>query len=587
MAGALRKLTGILTPAERLRAVMLVFLVILMALLEVTGVASIAPFLAVLGNQNIINTSPRLAAIYHRFSFGDPAAFLAFLSIASLVLLVSASFFRAFVLYAKLRYVNMRRHSLCVRLLRKYIWQPYPFFLQRNSSEMSETLLSEIDHLILNAFLPLFDLLSYGAVTLAILTLLLVIKPLLALIVAGVVGGFYALLYWGIRDRMTRLGRERKQANAARFRMTAEVLGGIKELKILGREKAYLDACNTVSRRFSRYQILSQMLTEIPKYAVEAIGFCAVFLTVLYLLHEKMDSGQILPVIGLYVFAGYRLLPAMQSIYSALMKLRFSGPSIDAVYNDLRENPLSPSAGKPAAAPLPLRKSIELRHVCYSYAGIEKPALKDIGFTIPAGTSTGIIGTTGAGKSTLIDLILGLLKPAEGQVLIDGVPLTESNARAWHDNIGYVPQHIFLADDTIARNIAFGISEGMIDTRAVERAARMAQIHDFVSHDLPEGYQTAIGERGVRLSGGQRQRIGIARALYGDPDVIIFDEATSALDQATEAEVMAAIDNLTGHKTIILITHRIETVRRCHMIVRLEAGRTVDIGDSSVLPRSA
>lgn len=578
MLKSLYRLGKILTPDERLRLAVLLMLMIAMALLDVTGIASIAPFLAVLGNQKIIETNPHLAWIYERFHFADAGSLLAALSIASLIFLISASVFRGFVLYAKLRYINMRRHWLCMRLLGSYIWQPYKFFLQRNSAEMSEAILSEVDHLILNAYQPLLDLFSYGAVTLFIFVLLLVMKPLLAVIVIGVVGLFYVMLYWSVRSRMIKLGQDRKQANSARFKMTAEVLGGIKELKVFGREKAYLDTCAEASRRFSCYQIASQMLTETPKYVVETMGFSAIFLTTLFLLHQKMDAGQILPLIGVYVFAGYRLLPAIQAIYAALMKLQFSKSSIDAVYGDLYSHPVSPVTRKSTEKPLPLEKSIELRALSYSYAGMDKPALRDISFTIPAGTSTGIIGTTGAGKSTLIDLILGLLRPSSGEVLVDGIPLTEENMGAWQNNIGYVPQHIFLADDTIAHNIAFGIAANEINREALERAARMAKIHDFITQELPQGYNTKIGERGVRLSGGQRQRIGIARALYANPEVIIFDEATSALDQVTEAEVMNAIDGLAGHKTIILITHRLKTVSRCHMTITLEGGRIAEIG---------
>jgi ABC-type multidrug transport system fused ATPase/permease subunit len=279
-----------------------------------------------------------------------------------------------------------------------------------------------------------------------------------------------------------------------------------------------------------------------------------------------------LPILGVYALSAYRLKPAMNNIYTSLSEMRFGEAALDGVFKDLQGPPEDPRTEIAHDQKLPLKKRLELRDVSFFYPGSQKPALNRINLCIQANSTVGIIGSTGAGKSTMVDLILGLLQPDTGQMFIDDQPLSADNVRAWQNGIGYVPQHIFLADDSIATNIAFGIANDNIVQMAVEKAAKMAQIHEFIL-ELPEGYNTEIGERGVRLSGGQRQRLGIARALYHDPDLLVLDEATSALDNTTESDVMKAIDELSGNKTIIMIAHRLSTLERCDQMVRLEGGK--------------
>jgi ABC-type multidrug transport system fused ATPase/permease subunit len=290
----------------------------------------------------------------------------------------------------------------------------------------------------------------------------------------------------------------------------------------------------------------------------------------LYLMAQSGSFASALPIIALYAFAGYRLMPALQQIYGALTQLRFAGPALDALHKDLMSlQPAGPNTQQPA---MPLTQAITLNNIVYCYPNAATPALKGISLTIPAKSTVGLVGATGSGKTTTVDLILGLLDAQEGALAIDGQPITDHNKRAWQRAIGYVPQQIYLADDTVAANIAFGIEPEQIDQTAVEKAAKIANLHEFVISDLPRGYATTVGERGVRLSGGQRQRIGIARAMYHNPQVLILDEATSALDNLTEQAVMEAVHNLGHEITIILIAHRLSTVKECDTIFLLEKG---------------
>ena len=311
-------------------------------------------------------------------------------------------------------------------------------------------------------------------------------------------------------------------------------------------------------------------IAQLPRFFLECIGFGGVLLIILYSMSDTGSFNNALPIISVYVFAGYRLLPALQQMYSSFTQLTFVVPSLDELNNDLRNlQSLKKSLGQ---IKLAFNKTITLKNIHYNYPNSSIKALKNISINIPINSTIGLIGATGSGKTTLIDVILGLLEPQKGSLEVDGKVITKLNTRSWQRYIGFVPQHIYLSDDTVAANIAFGIDQKDINQGAVERASKIASLHEFIKDELPMRYQTTIGERGIRLSGGQRQRIGIARALYHDPKVLIFDEATSALDGATEKIVMDAINNLRKDVTIIIIAHRLSTVKRCDKIYVLEKG---------------
>ena len=553
-----------------------------LALLETAGVASVMPFLAVLGSPELVETNAQLAWLYERGGFESVDAFLFALGIAAFGLVVVSAAFRILKTYAVNRYVRMREYSLSSRLLQSYLSQPYAFFLDRNSADLSKQILSEVKEATNLAIKPLLELVSYGLVASVMVALLVAVDPLVALIVALVVGGLYGTIYLGIRRVLRRMGANRVATNRTRFQAADEAFGGIKDLKVLGREGAYLARFRPPAARYARYQYWNATLGATPKYLIEAVAFGGMLGLALFLMATREDLGSVLPLLGLYAFAGYRLMPAAQNIFKSASSLRFGGPVVETLYDDLVHSP-AVRHPKGKNEPLALNEGISFRSVTFQYPNADHPALEDISLTIPARSSVGFVGKTGAGKTTAVDLMLGLLKPTGGEILVDGTPLRELNLRDWQKTLGYVPQQIYLADASVASNIAFGVRDQEIDHAAVERAARVARIHEFIVSDLPKGYATEVGERGVRLSGGQRQRIGIARALYHDPAVLVLDEATSALDTGTERSIMEAVEALSGKKTIVMIAHRLSTVESCQQVVLIEDGRLLGRGSLAEL----
>lgn len=582
-----RKVLGLLTPKEKRRGGLLIVMVVIMAVLETIGVASVIPFLSVLGDPAAIEETPYLYALYQYFDFQSPNSFLTALGIAAFCIVLFSAVFRIITTYAINRYTQMRRHSVGKRLLETYLRQPYAFFLNRHSGDMAKSILSEVDQLTTNVIRPGFEAIAYTVVVLAIISFLVLNDPALALGVGLVIGGSYVLIFSSVQRLLTRIGRERADANKERFTAAGEALGGIKDIKLLGREQAYLTRFTPSSVRFSRHQATNRTLSEVPRYMIEAIGYGGVIGLSLFLVVRSDGFGEVLPMLGLYAFAGSKLLPAAQKIYGGVAKLRFGSAAVDDIYDDLRERSSLAEIRKPVTERLRIKKSISLDRISFAYPESREAALSDISLTIPKGTSIGLVGGTGAGKTTLVDIILGLLRPTEGDLKVDDSPITDQNLRQWQASLGYVPQDIFLVDATVSENIALGIPLENISQDKVEQCARMAQVHDFVTTQMPDGYNTQVGERGVRLSGGQRQRIGIARALYHDPEILVFDEATSALDNITEKAVMDAVNALSKEKTIIMIAHRLSTVRQCDKIVYLEKGKVVSTGTYDQLLESS
>jgi ABC-type multidrug transport system fused ATPase/permease subunit len=570
----LKKLLALLTPLERKRAGLLMGMILVMAFLDMLGVASILPFMAVLANPELVQTNAVLNTAFTASSYigiHTTQQFLFALGVLVFVLLVTSLAFKALTTYAQTRFALMREYSIGKRLVEGYLHQPYSWFLNRHSADLGKTILSEVSTVIHNGMMPLMTLMAQSTVALALLILLLIVDPLLALSVGVVLGLAYAGIFAVMSGWLKRLGQARIKANQERFTAVSEAFGAAKEVKVGGLEQAYIQRFAAPAHTYARSEASARVIAQVPRYALEAIAFGGMLLVMLYLMAKSGSFASALPIIALYAFAGYRLMPALQQIYGAFTQLRFAGPALDALHQDLISLQAA-DAQHAHLSPLPLTQAIRLEQVSYRYPNAPHPALKGIDLSIPAHSTVGFVGATGSGKTTTVDVILGLLEPQEGHLSIDGQPITAANRRQWQRAIGYVPQHIYLADDSVAANIAFGVPAKDINLKAVERAAKIANLHEFVVNDLPQGYATTVGERGVRLSGGQRQRIGIARALYHNPQVLILDEATSALDNLTEQAVMEAVNNLGHDITIILIAHRLSTVRQCDQIYLLERG---------------
>ena len=573
-----RKIHDILDARERRNAVLLFGMMLVMGLLDAIGIASVMPFISVVANPDVVETNDYLNAVYTGLDFTNKDNFLLFLGGVVFMLVITSLIFKALTHLAMARFSYMRESSISIRLLSGYLGRPYSFFLNRHSADLGKSVLSEVQQVITSILIPAMNLIAQGIVATFIVALVVAVDPVVAVIAVLSLSGLYGLIYVALRRYIGRLGVERMETNLQRYQIAQEALGGIKDVKVLGMESGYIRGYADPANRFAQVQSTYKVISQVPRFALEALVFGGMLLLLLILLAtEEGELSSVLPIIVLYAFAGTRLMPALQLIYDALTKLRFGQPALEALYSDLLETEQLGVATTARVSTenhnvLPLKVSIALDNIVYSYPQANEPTLNNLSLIIPALSTVGFVGSTGAGKTTVVDLILGLLDPQQGHLKVDDQPVSSKRLRAWQRNIGYVPQSIFLTDDTVAANIAFGVPPEEIDHTAVEKAARIAELHDFVSNKMPKGYNSLVGERGVRLSGGQRQRIGIARAMYHDPDVLVLDEATSALDNLTEKAVMDAVHNLAHRKTIILIAHRLSTVRECDQIYMLDNG---------------
>src|SRR5690606_16364099 len=432
-----------------------------------------------------------------------------------IAVVILSSAFKTVTLHLVNRYVYMLRHSLSTRLLSRYLRQPYEFFLERNPAELSKNVLAEADQLTLSLLQPLSLLVAHGTVVLAMIALIVAFDPTMAFTIVAAVAMLYGGIYLLVRRRLKHIGQARRQADRGRYQSCSEALGGIKDVKVTHTADAWLDTYARNSREASRHMAAAETITASPLYLVEAAGYSGLILIALFLLMRSNDMAHVLPVLGMYGFAAYRLLPAAQIMYRGFARLRYSSAALDVIHGDLAmpEEPL-PQGG----TLLVPRQEIRLSGIRYAYPSApDKPVLEDLDLVIPANTSLGIAGASGSGKSTLMDILLGLLRPQAGTLSVDGAHVIADNLAAWQRAIGYGPQRISQADATVGRTTAFGSAPEQIDMAEVERAARAAQIHDSIGPDRREGYRTMAGDRGNRRSGRQRHRAGIGRALSRDP----------------------------------------------------------------------
>lgn len=576
----LKKLYALLRPDDRRKVYLLVVLMIVTAFVQTAGVASIMPFLSVLSDPDMIQRNEWLRSAYVGLGFQSAQSFLYFLGVVAFVVFMSGTALQAATQWTVTRFSSMQQYHLSRRLMADYLRRPYTFYLARNSGDLAKTVLQETGQAVSGALLPAMRFLSHILLAVFVIALLVVVEPWLAIGIAVVLGGMYAIIYLVSKRWLSRIGKDRVVANRQRFTSASEAFHGAKEIRLLGREYAYLERFREPSRRYAMHHANSTLLQNLPQYAIEAVAFGGVLLLILFLMADGSGLAGVLPLIGLYGLAGKQLIPAFQKIFGTVAAIRFNMPAVDNVLDDLMAHGAGHHQGlaRTPATPLQPQSTIDLKDIHFTYPDADQEALRGVNLQIPVCSTVGFVGASGAGKSTLVDIILGLLQPDTGELAVDGEQIGAHNLRNWQATLGYVPQHIFLADQSVAANIALGLADKDIDQAAVERAARLANLHEFVIQALPDGYATIIGERGVRLSGGQRQRIGIARALYRDPAVLLFDEATSALDNATERAVMDAIHNLSGSKTIILVAHRLSTVQPCQRIFVMKNGSIVEQG---------
>tara|TARA_Y100001001_G_scaffold4669_1_gene4868 strand:+ start:4875 stop:6683 length:1809 start_codon:yes stop_codon:yes gene_type:complete len=583
MLKQLKELYTLLTREQRHKLLRLQVLVVLMSFAEIAGVAAIGPFMALVGDMSRLQGDGVIAQLYRFIGLGDPRAFLFWLGVGVLITLTAAATISMFTVWRLSMYGARVGGELSSRLFNHYMHQPWLFHAGGSSSQLTNQIAQECQRITNSIINPLMQMNAKLVMALMMAVAIFIYNPLVAFVGLGVFVLAYLFLYRIVRRRLVRNGKTITQAQRARFKLMGEGFGGIKDALLLGRQEVFTDRFTKASADFARAQGNSAALGQVPRYAMELVAFGSVIFLILYLLAAHQgDLGTILPVLSVYALAGFKMLPAFQQVYTSISQIRGNLAAFEALRDDLRASAL-PSRNSDEDQ-LRARKerwkanrSIRLDNIQFTYPGKQEPALKGLNVDIPVNKVIGLVGATGSGKSTAIDLLLGLIEPQQGELLIDGEPVTAQRRRAWQNSLGFVPQSIFLADSSIRENIGFGLPPEAIDEQRAKNAASMAHLDELLS-ELPEGLGTRVGERGVQLSGGQRQRIGIARALYHDAEVLILDEATSALDGITEKLIMDAIHDFSGKKTIIMIAHRLATVKQCDVIYLMESGAVADSG---------
>lgn len=576
----------LLEPRERRTALFILPLIVFSGLLDMFGVAMVFPFLKLLTEPSLTETNAYLAQVYNAGGFENVSSFIVAIGGVFVVFLLASSAFKIFTVYIANRWLEGRARSLSVRMLTSYLKQPYETMLARNSGELVASMLSETNRIVSQIYRSFSEFLMSAIVLIFMLGLLFVVDATMTFVAIAAFSILYGAMLLVVKNRTKLLGQEILHSNRARHRLAWEALAGGKQVRLLNREASLVNSFKEPATSYALSNAMGNTLRQAPRHIVESVAIGGtVFLTLALMLRsgglgsEAMAST--VPVLGVFALAVHRMMPAFQKGYNAIMALRLSSASAEAIRTELMSAKTLLPLPKGQITPSPFKTAIELKDMSFTYPGAEEPSLRNLNLHIKAGMSVGIVGQTGAGKTTLMDLLLGLLPPTSGQFLIDGQQHDETQIRAWRANIGYVPQDMFLSDTNIAQNIAFGVPESEIDMERVEKAAQRAQIKRFIMEELPEGYATLVGEDGVRLSGGQRQRISIARALYSEPEVIVFDEATSALDSGTEALLMNEISQLAGQRTVIMVAHRLSTVENCDLIVSLSKGKIDWQGNAS------
>jgi ABC-type multidrug transport system fused ATPase/permease subunit len=559
----------------RTRVFMIFLLTILMAVMEIIGIASIAPFMAVVSSPEIIQQNEYLNLAFNYFNFNGVNDFLISLGFLVILILLFNNIFSAFMMWLVTSFNRKFAHSLAIKLLSRYLNQPYAFFVNRNSADLSKNILSESHRVVTGVITPSIEIISKGVVTFFIIVGLIIVEPFVALLILTILLTIYLLIYIFFKNVLNEIGSKSTKAVLERYKVANEAISSVKELKLHAKEKEFISKFRKVSMKDASYSINADIIGIMPRYLLESLIFSGVILATIFLIHSGKTGVEIIPMLAVYTFAAYRVLPMMQAIYRGVTSVKFNIPALKILLDDFEAsfgaNVKTERNRIDNGNEVFFNSELEFKKVSFSYDVSAKPTLSNVNLKIKHPSKIGIVGKTGSGKTTLVDIILGLFIANSGEILIDGAKLTSSNISSWQKMLGYVPQDVYLSDDTIRNNIAFAVNENDIDLSRVKKSAKLAGIDSFIN-SLPQKYESNVGEKGVKLSGGQLQRIGIARALYFEPKLLVFDESTSALDGQTERVIMDSIDNLSKEKTIIIIAHRISTLESCDTIFFLQDG---------------
>jgi ATP-binding cassette, subfamily B, bacterial PglK len=554
-------------------------MMIIAALFETLGIGMIVPFVGIVTNPEMIHQQEILSYLFSYFNFNSTSSFLFFSVIFLLSIFVIKNLYLLLFQYAQNRVILNQQVKLSKRLFNEYLTKPYTFHLERNSATLQRNLNGEVSKVYQGIIMAGFNLLTEGLVITSILVLLLITAPEATITATLLLGGSVLIFFKFFKEKINDLGIEQREVSANLIKWVNQGLGASKEVKVLGKEAFFVDAYTKQNLIKVKNSMYMKMLEHVPRLFIETLVISIVLIIMLIIIFIGTETNNIISTMALFAMAAFRIMPSINRCLSLITAIKYNQPALSVVYEDLfihknmeKQRPIS-TENLPVDGTRYYRNEINLKDVCFRYPNQNEYAIKDVTLTIPIGKSVAFIGESGAGKTTIVDIILGLFEPNQGQITVDGINLNEQK-QIWQQKIGYIPQTIYLSDDTIKGNIAFGVEEKQIDDDQVWRALEQAKLKEFVE-TLPEKLETTVGERGVRLSGGQRQRIGIARALYHNPEILFMDEATSALDNNTEKEIMKAINGLRGEKTLIIIAHRLSTIEDCDIVFKINKGKLV------------
>ena len=580
MKDSIKKIYSLLPEGDHFKLGILFFLMLVGSVLALIGVGTVPAFVLAVMDADRILQMPVVGEMLESMNITTPRRLAIFGSVILLLVYLQKNLFMIFYDYLNNKFMLNRSYYLKNRLFRAYMYSPYTFFISRNSSELLRNISSEVVKVLEGTLKPILMISLNGLMTFVIVVALVVVEPLITGIGILLFGSFSYIFLKATKKKMSQYGSESLGHRHSMNKAILQGLGGFKDAKVLRRENHFLNEFDYHSGRHRFYDLWKNVLQNAPQQIIEMIALTGILFIALMMVLQGRDVSAIVPAVAMFGAAVMKIKPSIFTIITNLNSLRYNVHSVEAIYHDLKllergeplQNPKTPRSDRK----LEITKQIQLIDLDYYYPDTKIPAVKNINISIPKNRSVAFVGPSGAGKTTIVDVILGLLTPTNGKVLVDNTNI-QDDLEAWQTNIGYIPQFIYLLDDTIRRNICFGISDDEIDEEQLQLAIETAQLTELIE-SLDEGDQTIVGERGIRLSGGQRQRIGIARAIYNNPQVLIMDEATSALDNITEKHVVKAIENLKGDKTIIMIAHRLTTVKNCEIIYMMKDGEITGEG---------
>lgn len=572
-----KKLSYIFSKRDKYKIALLLCIMVAGSFLELLGVAVFQPFVNIIMMPDSIQENPYLARIYQMFGCSTTESFLTVVALGIIVIYVVKNVCLWVEQNLIMKFTYGMQQKLSTRLLTTYLSEPYTFHLNKNIAELQRSM-QEDTGLFTQVLMHTLQLVAEVVVCIVLGVYLFTVSNSITVVIVGLLI-LCVVLFTKITKRFTeQLGKEAQVYKGKLYQWVNQSLGGVKEVKVLNREEFFVSSYKKYYGLYIKGVRINRLLSITPKYMVEAV--CMTGLLIAIIIKLNFGHGELenfIPQLATFAVAAFRLLPSVGRINEHVNNILYAVPSVDLIYGDLKGiEDYQESKGEEEGKEWSFEHGITAKHITYAYPNTDTNVLEDASCVIPKGKTVAFIGSSGAGKTTMADIILGLLAPQRGKILVDDIDVFK-NLTMWHHQIGYIPQVIYLSDDTIRNNIAFGIHEDQIDEEAVRTALKKAQLAEFVD-TLPDGLDTIVGDRGVRLSGGQRQRIGIARALYHDPEILVLDEATSALDNETETAVMEAIESLQGSKTMIIIAHRLTTIQNADIIY--------EVGDGKVTERS-